>query len=646
MEDSIAELEERAMDGDAEAALELADRFMNGDGVDQNDGLSSKWYRKATEQGHSDAQCNLGWMYENGRGVEQNDVLACTWYRKAAEQGNSIAQCNLGLMYENGRGVEQNSRIAFFWIERAAKQGYAMAQHALGKLYALGEGVMQSYEAARFWLEKPAMQGNPDAMFDLGQSYYMDKSNDQNERFSFYWFMKAMVQSLEQPRQTAPDGRRFEAEYETARKHLQEAKEMLSLGKANLSLISARSCLEFCIKKACVELGVEADIRVETTEHLIDMLAAAGIFDRQEISQLHQARKECNRGAHVELDRPDCTVDEAQRAYQRMTDILEMFRTKHQIYGTGRNPAAGNMPMNDDDYYDRRSGRFGKWARCYSREELLSMPEYIQLFSRAENGDISAMQDIAVDFLSERSTWNGNGLINYPPFTVEGRVWNQDQCFDTRYYFWILSAANAAARSLFENRNWEAIPKRHLATMLLEALKYSFFTGTAPNYVCVVKEERLVWDYLTERRYYQPVFTDPFDLVAAMFGQTMPFGDLREYAMMLLALMMTYTDRRIVSPLHYEQKPEHIKYLLYCSVYYCRLDTPENIKFQSVEPWFALANVDIGQSVDIALLEARCLDGVCSAYYQYITQQCRRLQRKTDRKEKRKTFTEFTKSFL
>lgn len=49
MEDYIAKLEERAMDGDADAAMELKDRYLRGDGVQLDFQQADYWYRYALE---------------------------------------------------------------------------------------------------------------------------------------------------------------------------------------------------------------------------------------------------------------------------------------------------------------------------------------------------------------------------------------------------------------------------------------------------------------------------------------------------------------------------------------------------------------------------------------------------------------------
>ena len=69
----------------------LGDKYMTGDGVQQDYQQAAQWYRKAAEQDDAKAQFNLGWMYEGGRGVQQDNQQAEQWYRKSAQQGYASA---------------------------------------------------------------------------------------------------------------------------------------------------------------------------------------------------------------------------------------------------------------------------------------------------------------------------------------------------------------------------------------------------------------------------------------------------------------------------------------------------------------------------------------------------------------------------
>ena len=120
---SSGSLETRASAGDSDAQYQLAELYLEGKGVPQNDVKAAELFGKAAAQGNALAQFRFGWMFEDKRGVPQNYVKAAEWYEKAALQGVAVAQSNLAGMYFSGRGVPQNDKKAFAWYKKAAEQG-------------------------------------------------------------------------------------------------------------------------------------------------------------------------------------------------------------------------------------------------------------------------------------------------------------------------------------------------------------------------------------------------------------------------------------------------------------------------------------------------------------------------------------------
>ena len=118
-QETVAELQAKAEQGDAEACLELGLRYFAGEGVQQDYAAAAKWYELAANKGNAIAQLKLGAMYIEGHGVLQHDAEAGRWYRLAAEQGTAAAQYNLGVMYSEGRGVPQDDVEAYKWLNLA-----------------------------------------------------------------------------------------------------------------------------------------------------------------------------------------------------------------------------------------------------------------------------------------------------------------------------------------------------------------------------------------------------------------------------------------------------------------------------------------------------------------------------------------------
>ena len=119
-----------------------------------------KIVRPPALKGEAWAQTWLADLYINGQGMVQDDAQAVKWYRLAAQQGDVVAQSNLGAMYSNGRGVVQDYAEAIKWFRLGAQQGYAPAQYNLGVMYYDGQGVVQDYVKAHSWYNLSAIKGD------------------------------------------------------------------------------------------------------------------------------------------------------------------------------------------------------------------------------------------------------------------------------------------------------------------------------------------------------------------------------------------------------------------------------------------------------------------------------------------------------
>lgn len=127
----LLDLRLNADSGDVSAQFELSRRYLNGDGLEQNDGEALRWLRMAAEGGLPRAQAGLGWMYAAGRGVQKDETLSFSWYERAAVAGFPVAQWMLGRCYERGIGVAKDHQLARQWYEKAAAQGNEKAKKRL-----------------------------------------------------------------------------------------------------------------------------------------------------------------------------------------------------------------------------------------------------------------------------------------------------------------------------------------------------------------------------------------------------------------------------------------------------------------------------------------------------------------------------------
>lgn len=164
LKNTIKALQQQARAGDATAQHELARRLIEGDGIEQDFGDGSDWFREAAIQGMANAQYNLGVLYERGLGVTKDDVRALLWYHSAAEQSHPLAQYNLGIFYLQGRGIPLSYAEAVRWFRAASDQGVAKATYNLAVLTEDGLGVRPDKSKAMELYEKAASAGHHEAL--------------------------------------------------------------------------------------------------------------------------------------------------------------------------------------------------------------------------------------------------------------------------------------------------------------------------------------------------------------------------------------------------------------------------------------------------------------------------------------------------
>jgi len=123
-----------------------------------------------------EAQYELAKKYEEGNGINQDFMAAANWYEQAAKLGHIEAQYELGNICDAGLCDTLNMNDAFNWYQKAAEQGHADAQYRLGGYYIHGYVTTQDLQLAMSWNKKAAEQGHADAQFYLGV-FYRDEGN-------------------------------------------------------------------------------------------------------------------------------------------------------------------------------------------------------------------------------------------------------------------------------------------------------------------------------------------------------------------------------------------------------------------------------------------------------------------------------------
>ena len=109
---------------DPEAAWELGDRWLEGNGIPQDRRRGVRWLRIAARLGSVEAVNSLGVCTFYGRGVRKDHAKAVAFYRESAARGNGVAWSNLGLCYREGQGVERDEEKARECFANARANGY------------------------------------------------------------------------------------------------------------------------------------------------------------------------------------------------------------------------------------------------------------------------------------------------------------------------------------------------------------------------------------------------------------------------------------------------------------------------------------------------------------------------------------------
>ena len=149
-----------AMEGHAQAQLNLALMYYEGLGIPEDRAQAAGWFRKAADQGVGTAQFSLGLMYFRGRGVEQDSGEAARWFRMAAEQDDAEAQVNLGILYGTGDGVEKDLVEAYKWLNLAYLNGDAGARGALDQIKQMMSAaqIAEAKKRARLWRAQKGLE--------------------------------------------------------------------------------------------------------------------------------------------------------------------------------------------------------------------------------------------------------------------------------------------------------------------------------------------------------------------------------------------------------------------------------------------------------------------------------------------------------
>ncbi len=121
----------------------------------------------AARSGHPGAMADLAQAYLDGEGVGRDQEQAESWLEQAHQAGHAGAGAALGRMYidqgESERGID--------YLKTAASRGHAGARQDLGEAYLTGEHAEQDVARGLELLSTAAAAGDPHAAYVLGDAY-------------------------------------------------------------------------------------------------------------------------------------------------------------------------------------------------------------------------------------------------------------------------------------------------------------------------------------------------------------------------------------------------------------------------------------------------------------------------------------------
>ena len=224
---SIEEKIKEAEGGDPDCMENLAQAYLNGDGVEQDFKKSAYWWEKLAETDNSVAQFNIGLYYAKGCGVQRDFAKAAEWMKKAAdngdedapapyemyskaaenlkkaEAGDAAAQAEIAKLFTQlGGSLDQygagdDYKEAFAWAQKSADKGDLDGIYILALCYEFGRGTMMSSSKAAEMYEKAARKGHAPSQWNLAVCFLNGNGVQQDRTKGLYWAYQAAEQGNE-----------------------------------------------------------------------------------------------------------------------------------------------------------------------------------------------------------------------------------------------------------------------------------------------------------------------------------------------------------------------------------------------------------------------------------------------------------------
>lgn len=122
---------------------------------------AAKFMQDAVQLGLHDAEFEFAEMLLAGKGIEQDELLALKFFRKAAEHGESPKSWyRFGDLMQQKTTTDNDPKEGLAWLEKAAKAGHHDACLLVAQMYYDGRGTTPSLTKAREWLVSATSEGS------------------------------------------------------------------------------------------------------------------------------------------------------------------------------------------------------------------------------------------------------------------------------------------------------------------------------------------------------------------------------------------------------------------------------------------------------------------------------------------------------
>lgn len=353
---------------------------------------------------------------------------------------------------------------------------------------------------------------------------------------------------------------KLEGNYKEILELYEKAQRQLESGQDNSEIIlEARRALELLVQSFCVDAHIDMHGeygQVANLQTLIDRISETNIFKSRDITVLHKARVACNR-VHVDVEGPELTKLDVENALGLLDNAMKVFEgemDEEELISARRE---GINPIADPEYYSSKRKHYGKWAFCHCANDLNINKDYTILKKRADDGDITAMLELASGFLAPKILWGDCQTVCMPKYSsrsMKNSGFSEKNAFDSRYYYWVCQASHKA---LELEKTGEQYNRRYIATALLDSVKFASLRGRMNAYVSDIT----VVDGITKK-----IYSNQSDETAEIYGEDWDkyFDESEAFAALLISICDEF-GYDIIAQVHSEHSAEAIRSILACA---------------------------------------------------------------------------------